>query len=51
MDSHSYTEYAFYLGTLSFDELWDEMDIHGLSVVGEVSSDDLRAILLDNRGF
>ncbi|AZF94578.1 hypothetical protein HOU72_gp47 [Pectobacterium phage Khlen] len=50
MNSHVYTEYAFYLGTLSYDELWDEMDAHGLiSVVAEVSSEDLRAILLDNR--
>lgn len=48
MDSHSYTEYAFYLGALSYDALWDEMDRRGLSVIGEVSSDDLRAILLDN---
>lgn len=51
MDSHSYTEYAFWLGSLSFDQLVDECELQGIELWPETnSSEEIRAILLENHG-
>lgn len=51
MDSHSYTEYAFWLGSLSFDQLLEECGLHGIELGHFLySSEELRTILLENHG-
>ena len=50
MDSHNYAEYAFWLGSLSYDELLDECERQGVELWPEhANSDDLRSILLSRQ--
>lgn len=49
MDNHNYTEYAFYLGSKSVDELLEEAEVIGLDVPNHLqSAEDIRAFILSS---